>query len=66
MGHKQMGPVDVNGGVYTARKQHQRKNIQICGCVVSRVLCGLGLTVRMWATFESEDLGSREPEHIDA
>ena len=27
---KQMGPVDVNGGVHTTRKQHQRKNIRIC------------------------------------
>ncbi len=26
---KQMGPVDVNGGVHTACKQHQRKNIPI-------------------------------------
>ncbi len=40
---KQMGPVDVNGGVHTARKQHQRKNIPICTCVMSRVLCELGL-----------------------
>ncbi len=39
---EQMGPVDVNGGVHTARKQHQRKNIPICACVASRVLCGLG------------------------
>ncbi len=29
-GRKQMGPVDVNGGVHTACKQHQRKNIRIC------------------------------------
>ncbi len=29
---KQMGPVDVNGGVDTARKQHQRKNVPICAC----------------------------------
>ncbi len=36
--------VDVNGGVHTARKQHQRKNIPIYARVVSRVLCGLGLT----------------------
>ncbi len=42
---KQMGPVDVNGGVHTARKQHQRKNIWICTHIASRVLCGLGLTV---------------------
>ncbi len=41
---KQMGPVDVNGGVHTARKQHQRKNIRICACVASHVLCGLGLS----------------------
>ncbi len=40
---KQMGPVDVNGGIHTARKQHQRKNVEICARVVSRVLCGLGL-----------------------
>ncbi len=25
-GRKQMGPVDVNGGVHTARKQHQRRS----------------------------------------
>ncbi len=41
---KQMGPVDVNGGIHTAHKQHQRKNVPICVRVVSRVLCGLGLT----------------------
>ncbi len=41
---KQMGPVDTNGGVYTARKKHQRKNVGICARVASRVLCGLGLT----------------------
>ncbi len=40
---KQMGPVDVNGGVHTARKQHQRKNVRICTHIASRVLCGLGL-----------------------
>ncbi len=40
----QMGPVDVNGSIHTARKQHQRKNITICARVASRVLCGLGLT----------------------
>ena len=27
---KQMGPIDVNGGVHTAGKQHQRKNVPIC------------------------------------
>ncbi len=27
---KKMGPVDVNGGVHTARKQHQRICFQIC------------------------------------
>ncbi len=27
---KQMGPVDVNGNVHTARKQHQRICIRIC------------------------------------
>ena len=27
---KQMGHVDVNGGVHTTRKQHQRKNNGIC------------------------------------
>ncbi len=35
---EQMEPVDVNGGVHTARKQHQRKNVQICVHVASRVL----------------------------
>ncbi len=34
---KQMGPIDVNGGVHTARKQHQRKNVPICARVASRV-----------------------------
>ena len=38
-----MEPIDVNGSVHTARKQHQRKNITICVRVASRVLCGLGL-----------------------
>ncbi len=38
-----MGLVDVNGGVHTAHKQHQRKNIRICVRIASRVLCGLGL-----------------------
>ncbi len=42
---KEMGPVDVNGGVHTARKQHQRKNVRICARVASRVLCGLGLSI---------------------
>ncbi len=37
---KQIWPVDVNGGVYTAGKQHQRKNIGICVRLASRVLCG--------------------------
>ena len=41
---KQMGLVDVNGGIHTARKQHQRKNFRICAGVASRVLCGLGLS----------------------
>ncbi len=40
---KQMGPIDVNGGVHTACKQHQRKNIQIYVRIASCVLCGLGL-----------------------
>ncbi len=40
---KQMGPVDMNGGVHTACKQHQRKNVPICTCVASPVLCGWGL-----------------------
>ncbi len=31
-------------GVHTARKQHQRKNVPICQCVVSHVPCGLGLS----------------------
>ncbi len=43
MRRKQMRPVDVNGGIHTARKQHQRKNFWICARVASRVLCGLGL-----------------------
>ena len=29
---KQMGPVDVNGSIHTAHKQHQRKNGPICAC----------------------------------
>ena len=41
---KQMGPIDVNGGIHTALKQHQRKNIPICARVASRVLCGWGRT----------------------
>ncbi len=44
MWRKQMVPVDVNRGVHTACKQHQRKNILICAFVASRVLCGLGLS----------------------
>ncbi len=36
---KQTGPVDVNGSIHTARKQHQR----ICLRVASRVLCEWGL-----------------------
>ncbi len=43
---EQMGPIDMNGGVHTARKQHQRKNVPICARVASRVLCGLGLNHR--------------------
>ncbi len=45
---KEMEPIDVNGSVHTACKQHQRKNVLICVCVcvVSRVLCGLGLMLR--------------------
>ena len=35
MQRKQIGPVDVNGGVHTTRKQHQRKNVPIC----TRALC---------------------------
>ena len=46
MPRKQMGSVNVNGGVHTARKQHQRKNIRICVCIASRVLCGLGLKMQ--------------------
>ncbi len=34
MRHKEMGPVDVNRSVHTARKQHQRKNVRICARVV--------------------------------
>ncbi len=30
MQRKQMGPVDVNGGVHTALKQHQRICVRIC------------------------------------
>ena len=45
MRRKQMGPVDVNGSVHTAGKQYQRKNVPICSCIASRVLCGLGLCV---------------------
>ncbi len=30
MQRKQMEPVDVNGGVHTARKQHQRICVRIC------------------------------------
>ncbi len=38
---KQMGPVDVNGGVHTACKQHQRKNIPICTrCILRPVWIG--------------------------
>ncbi len=40
---KQMGPIDVNGSIHTACKQHQRKNVRIYAHVASRVLCGLGL-----------------------
>ncbi len=40
---EQMGPVDVNESIHTARKQHQRKNVPICVRGASRVLCGLGL-----------------------
>ena len=45
-----MGPVDVNGGVHTARKQHQRKNIPICTHVASGILCGLGLSIAKTTT----------------
>ncbi len=38
MRRKQMGPVDVNGGIRNARKQHQRKNFQFVP-VTSRILC---------------------------
>ncbi len=41
----------MNGGVHTARKQHQRKNIGICTRVASSVLCGLGLTLFSMHTF---------------
>ncbi len=44
MQRKQMGPVDVNGGVHTAHKQRQRENILICWHIASCVLCGLGLS----------------------
>ena len=33
---KEMGPVDVNGGVHTVRKQHQRKNVRICARRIPR------------------------------
>ena len=42
---KQMGPVDVNGGVHTTCWQHQRKNVPICTRVAFRVLCGWGLQI---------------------
>ncbi len=43
---KQMGPVDVNGGVHTARKQHQRICVRICARASSvdwalSTLCGI-------------------------
>ena len=41
---KQMGPIDVNGGVHTARKQHQRKNILICTCIPRPVWIGPQVT----------------------
>ncbi len=31
---KEMEPIDVKGGVHTACKQHQRKNVPICARVV--------------------------------
>ncbi len=42
MRRKQIGPINVNGGVHTAHKQHQRKNVPICMRIASGVLCGLG------------------------
>ena len=60
---KQMGPVDVNGGVHTACKQHQRKIIQIYAWVASRVLCGLGLSgyqcccELIWPPFFCSEIG---------
>ncbi len=43
----QMGPVDVNGSVHTARKQHQRKYILICAhCVPRPVWIGPSNQVR--------------------
>ena len=32
---KQMGPIDVNGGVHTACKQHQKICVRICACASS-------------------------------
>ncbi len=52
MQRQQIGPVDVNGGVHTARKQHQRKNVRIC----ARVLCGLGLEERRASRQAQENL----------
>ncbi len=43
---KQIGPVDVNGGIHTAHKQHQRKNVPICARVASCVLCGWGPSIQ--------------------
>ena len=39
MRRKQMGPVDVNGGVHTAHKQHQRKSVPICARAWHPVSC---------------------------
>ncbi len=50
---KEMEPIDVNGSVYTACKQHQRKNVPICVRVASRVLCGLGLDQRLGLTWSA-------------
>ena len=57
---KQMGPVDVNGDVHTAGKQHQKKNVPICMCIASRVLFGLGLNQghlnRFWTKLEGRQM----------
>ena len=57
-----MGPVDVNGSVHTARRQHQRKNVPICVRVASRVLCEWDLTT--WQRTSTEKSRHRDPEPV--